>query len=1064
MENRVEILERLADSRYWVRLLAVRQLVEAGDAGLETQDILFGLLEGAGADLRTSAVEALYELRQTNPAILPRLMERLEHPAPEVRWRVVWVLGRPRECSPEIVPAILGRLGDADPEVRARAATALGKLRVETCEVISALVAAVAPEDDDSWANDKVREEAAEALGKLDCAATPNVAAALFASFREFNCRGGRQGHRVMAAVHRLVQRSPDLLETLRDWARDGTHEHQYYSDSIVVRYPESHVPSDQIDRQEAHGQQDEHYLSDATHGRAVDVGSLLVQLREQLVSEMAQRILVAVRAPESFAFGNDIPLDGDPWWPEIYPPAMRELIDSVRNDGEARKYLFAHLPRQDTVAQAVIAAELIHAPAAVETHRSRGSGRTIVINQYSIHQGIGGQELRPLLLRLLSDTDALVRRLALAGLSTLDGCDPLGRASVLNLKRGVSTPDRHLDWWNNASSLGDVARWMEACGEATVALLEAARQSSNLQSEAASRALMLRTPASLECAAILSMSLRSAQIDLFSVETQALSDLGLVAPGFLGVAAPTVIDALLARRDDPDDRQRQYALMLLCVASPAEASVLERLQAWLYDRTAYLRRAALYTLTEVAGDRPLVIQAIQERLSSDPASSQHTAEMDGESVLELDDRGTDEEQHMRREAIQAAKSLGLVPLSLFEAVRDCLHAADNWGETMAQEAFVALKVRDPGPPDAWWERLQGGGPWARLTAAKILIQLGQRDPKITDALLDVLQLSDRSIGKVVYALLREHGDADPRVVTTLLERLPSDDHFGNGPAYALAGLGIANAEVVEALYAQLEADETVYEGHPTVVALPLLASKHPAVAATLRQRLAARFTDLPASFAALLDTLPDAAYVSMLMAYITRDWDDTSWTRWREAAALGGLQDRDPAITAALLRHLEQSVGDNLQEAVIHALIRRGDGSPAVMEALRLRLKDPTSWVRRMAAAALGHLRPRDASQRPVIIESLLETIMDDDLSVCSAAARMLARLAAGDQRVQQAARTRLERLHGPETATMLLQAIEDNPTGQGFEHGPRPRAMREESLGNRWIMSERLMRVRWR
>ncbi len=116
----------------------------------------------------------------------------------------------------------------------------------------------------------------------------------------------------------------------------------------------------------------------------------------------------------------------------------------------------------------------------------------------------------------------------------------------------------------------------------------------------------------------------------------------------------------------------------------------------------------------------------------------------------------------------------------------------------------------------------------------------------------------------------------------------------------------------------------------------------------------------------------------------------------------------------------------------------------------LQEQLTDPVPGVRRLAAIALGHLSLPSGPLHDQVIARLVATIDDDDLGVCAAAARMLARFAAGNSDVRAAAAMRLGRLHGDTTAARLLASVAADP-------------LRVSNWGSR-LPSERLSWPRWR
>jgi len=1028
-----------------VRLLVVRQFVEAGDDGLETQAILFGLLEGVDADLRTSAVEALYELLATNPAILTRLMERLEHPDPEVRWRVVWVLGRLRERGFEIVPAILGRLGDADPEVRARAATALGKLRVDTPEVISALVAVVDPLDMDDYMddyeNDTLRENAAEALGKLPNAATPKVAVALLSSTAKFHSQGGIKGQEAMDALHSLIQFNADLLTALRGWADDEDFVYQHYAGLVTMRYPRKSsvsVDEPEEDADQKGAEEESNHLGPTDTGH---VASLLAGLRQELSVDVVRQMVESTR---------DLSRQGRGEREELYLIVLRDLVSLAQRDSAAKTYLLSVLPQEPVIVRAAVVTELVHEPAVAIPWRSVRPGQAIVIETRPINQGVVGQEVRSGLLALLGEREPVVRWIALAGICALDDSDPLKYALSYSTSHVAR---RHLDWWNDPGAIGEAMRWMEACTDATVALLELSRERPSVQTEAASRSLVLDTPVARECTALFLRYAHSPHLDLEKLMLNAFSDVGVVPPGFLGVVAPEVIDTLLALCQLADSKQRSGALSLLTRIAPGSTMVVESLYRWLREeRDEFVRRRLYAALTELIDDRSQLFALVQRWLRNAEPSA-------------------------KRGALEAVVDLESVPLSLFQDVCSYIHDEHMTLQWDARKAFGCLRVIDPGVPEQWLPRLDDDDPWVRLTAVRMLIALRESNSRITAALLDCLRVDDQGVRVVALQLLGEHGDTRPEVVDALLAALARsewitttngavhrhDERSATAAGRALRALDVATPEVIEALYARLEAGETIYEGNPAVEALPSLARNHAVVAVALRRRLAARFTDPPASLSRILPTLPDSAHIAVVLSSMRRSWSEHGWSQQREVATLGQLEEQDSAITTALLRHLERATASAVQEAVIYWLGQRDDGNPAVIETVQSYLMSSAPWVRRAAAVALGTLGHCLDEQSNAIAARLKTALEDDNLEVCTAAARSLAHLAAGVPLVRQAARTRLERLHGPGTAAMLWRAVEENPVGEGYEHGLRPRPMREMTWTSH-VASKRLARVRWR
>ena len=121
------------------------------------------------------------------------------------------------------------------------------------------------------------------------------------------------------------------------------------------------------------------------------------------------------------------------------------------------------------------------------------------------------------------------------------DSPSPASRHWTGAALHGWGDPQRHtqLDWWQVGGNLAMIARWMEAIGELTVTLLEALRPASTIQSQAASRAQVLDIPAMREGNEALMGFLRQPQADLYRLREFALAGLGVVRPGFAGIADP---------------------------------------------------------------------------------------------------------------------------------------------------------------------------------------------------------------------------------------------------------------------------------------------------------------------------------------------------------------------------------------------------------------------------------------------------------------------------------------------------------------------------------------------
>ena len=340
---------------------------------------------------------------------------------------------------------------------------------------------------------------------------------------------------------------------------------------------------------------------------------------------------------------------------------------------------------------------------------------------------------------------------------------------------------------------------------------------------------------------------------------------------------------------------------------------------------------------------------------------------------------------------------------------------------------------RTVAPRTQWDHLLTDTQPWIRLTAAKMLIAQGVADRGVPDALLGCLR-EDPAIAEAAIALLGAHGSQEPRIVATLLDLLhkavgAADHGLSTTIVPVLGCLGVGSRPALEALYAQLHADDfldaLLSAESEVACALIALARSDVDAAATLLLRLLPRFPRLPLRVQVVLPVLDAPDAVAVLLRVAQRDYQETDWSPWREVAALGQVAAAAPAVTAALLDH------------------QRSSGDP------------------RFRAHVIGWLGRRGRAE-PEILAALLAAMEEDDMEVCEAATIALGVLAPGAAMAAGAARARLARLHGPAIAAILAAAVERDPVGSGFENATPPRPLPDD--GDIRLSGERLRRIRWR
>jgi HEAT repeat protein len=160
------------------RIAEALNYLSNSEAANEAAEMALAALRDENAAVRSSAAEALSEVKVGTPEVLGGLLAALGDENMDVRRSAALALGEVRVGAPEVVGELLAMLGDGKELVRSSAAKALGKMGGAP-EVVSGLLTALRDENMD------VRSSAALALGEMG--GTPEVVGGLLAALRDEN-------------------------------------------------------------------------------------------------------------------------------------------------------------------------------------------------------------------------------------------------------------------------------------------------------------------------------------------------------------------------------------------------------------------------------------------------------------------------------------------------------------------------------------------------------------------------------------------------------------------------------------------------------------------------------------------------------------------------------------------------------------------------------------------------------------------------------------------------------------------------------------------------------------